>query len=192
MQQASSTPNAESPTPTTTKIDRTPGTTFLPIARVKRIIKEDKDVSLINAEATFCVAYATELFMEYLANEGFAKAKKEKRKTVYYKDLASVVNEVDQFEFLEDVIPQTMPLKAALERRREALDDAEYQGESNQPTRRGDQEETGATEMEATESTDAYDDTTMAEEVAAEVPDVPDTEPSNEIGQESSSMIVEP
>jgi histone H3/H4 len=25
--------------------------------------------------------------MEYLANEGFAKAKKEKRKTVYYKDL---------------------------------------------------------------------------------------------------------
>lgn len=192
MQQASSTPNAESPTPTTTKTDRTPGTTFLPIARVKRIIKEDKDVSLINAEATFCVAYATELFMEYLANEGFAKAKKEKRKTVYYKDLASVVNEVDQFEFLEDVIPQTMPLRAALERRREALDDAEYQGESNQSTRRGDQEESGATEMEATESTDAYDDTTMAEEVAGEEPEVPDTEPSNGLGQEPSSMIVEP
>lgn len=103
-----------------------------------------------------------------------------------------MVNEVDQFEFLEDVIPQTMPLRAALERRREALDDAEYQGESNQSTRRGDQEESGATEMEATESTDAYDDTTMAEEVAGEEPEVPDTEPSNGLGQEPSSMIVEP
>lgn len=36
-----------------------PGTTQLPLARVKRIIKEDKEVSLINAEATFLVAVAT-------------------------------------------------------------------------------------------------------------------------------------
>jgi DNA polymerase epsilon subunit 4 len=40
-------------------IERTPGSTMLPIARIKRVIKEDKDVSLINAEATFCIAYAT-------------------------------------------------------------------------------------------------------------------------------------
>jgi hypothetical protein len=59
MQTTSSMPSADSPTPTSTKVERAPGTTFLPIARVKRIIKEDKDVSLINAEATFCVAYAT-------------------------------------------------------------------------------------------------------------------------------------
>lgn len=39
--------------------ERTPGTTMLPLARIKRVIKEDKDVSLINAEATFCIAYAT-------------------------------------------------------------------------------------------------------------------------------------
>lgn len=39
--------------------ERVPGTTILPLARIKRVIKEDKDVSLINAEATFCIAYAT-------------------------------------------------------------------------------------------------------------------------------------
>ena len=59
MQPTSTIPSADSPTPTASKVERAAGTTFLPIARVKRIIKEDKDVSLINAEATFCVAYAT-------------------------------------------------------------------------------------------------------------------------------------
>ena len=44
------------------KQERALGTTTLPIARVKRLIKEDKEVSLINAEATFCVAYATVSF----------------------------------------------------------------------------------------------------------------------------------
>lgn len=42
-----------------TVTERVPGTTILPLARIKRVIKEDKDVSLINAEATFCIAYAT-------------------------------------------------------------------------------------------------------------------------------------
>jgi hypothetical protein len=60
-------PSADSPTPTASKVERAAGTTFLPIARVKRIIKEDKDVSLINAEATFCVAYATVCSLLWLA-----------------------------------------------------------------------------------------------------------------------------
>ncbi|KAI7852411.1 histone-fold-containing protein [Circinella umbellata] len=115
------------------KQERALGTTTLPIARVKRLIKEDKEVSLINAEATFCVAYATELFMEYLVKEGFTRARKEKRKTVYYKDLASSVSEVEQFEFLEDVIPHTMTLKAALERRKDTLDEG---AESSEPARK--------------------------------------------------------
>ncbi|KAL0082622.1 histone-fold-containing protein, partial [Phycomyces blakesleeanus] len=104
------------------KLERLPGTTIIPLARVKRVIKEDKDVSLINAEAIFCVAYATELFMEYLVTEGYQRAKRDKRKTVYYKDLASTVTEVEQFEFLEDVIPPTLTLKTAIERRKEALE----------------------------------------------------------------------
>lgn len=41
------------------KTERTPGSIILPLARVKRIIKEDKDVAMVNPEATYCVAYAT-------------------------------------------------------------------------------------------------------------------------------------
>ncbi|KAL0080039.1 histone-fold-containing protein [Phycomyces blakesleeanus] len=112
----------ESEATVNSKLERLPGTTIIPLARVKRVIKEDKDVSLINAEAIFCVAYATELFMEYLVTEGYQRAKRDKRKTVYYKDLASTVTEVEQFEFLEDVIPPTLTLKTAIERRKEALE----------------------------------------------------------------------
>ncbi|KAI8967337.1 histone-fold-containing protein, partial [Mycotypha africana] len=101
------------------KNERTPGTTILPLARVKRVIKEDKDIALINAEATFCITYATELFIKYFVNEAFAKSKKDKRKTIYYKDLANTVSDVEQFEFLEDVIPQPIPLKRALELQKE-------------------------------------------------------------------------
>ncbi|KAI7904861.1 histone-fold-containing protein [Cokeromyces recurvatus] len=104
-------------------IERVPGTTMLPIARVKRVIKEDKDIALINAEATFCIAYATELFLEYLVTEAFSKAKKEKRKTIYYRDLSSSVKEIEHFEFLEDVIPPTMTLKSAIEKRKAALNE---------------------------------------------------------------------
>ncbi|KAI9020761.1 histone-fold-containing protein [Phycomyces nitens] len=115
----------ESEQTSNSKLERLPGTTIIPLARVKRVIKEDKDVSLINAEAIFCVAYATELFMEYLVTEGYQRAKRDKRKTVYYKDLASTVTEVEQFEFLEDVIPPTLTLKTAIERRKEALENEE-------------------------------------------------------------------
>ncbi|EPB83762.1 hypothetical protein HMPREF1544_09503 [Mucor circinelloides 1006PhL] len=126
---SSSTPidlSQETPKSTSKHVpERTPGTTMLPLARIKRVIKEDKDVSLINAEATFCIAYATELFMDYLVTEAFSKAKKEKRKTVYYKDLASTVKESEQLEFLEDVIPPTMTLKDAMAKRKEnVLDDS--------------------------------------------------------------------
>lgn len=37
--------------------------------------------------------------------------------------IANTVKEVDQFEFLEDVIPATMTLKAAIGKRKEALHD---------------------------------------------------------------------
>ncbi|KAI8096271.1 histone-fold-containing protein, partial [Halteromyces radiatus] len=103
---------------TNAKTERIPGQCFLPLARVKRIIKEDPEVTLINGEATHCVAAATELFMEYLVKEGFSRAQKNKRKTIFYKDLATAVSQTDQFEFLEDVIPQTMTLEEAYKRRK--------------------------------------------------------------------------
>ncbi|EIE82245.1 hypothetical protein G6F57_002323 [Rhizopus arrhizus] len=112
-----------SQTPEEVKPERQLGTVSFPLARVKRIIKEDKDISLIGSEATFCITYATELFLEYLVKEAYTKVKQDKRKTVYYRDLAKVVKETASFEFLEDVIPTTMTLKAAVEKRKQALNE---------------------------------------------------------------------
>ncbi|KAG2211649.1 histone-fold-containing protein [Mucor mucedo] len=146
-----------------TVTERVPGTTILPLARIKRVIKEDKDVSLINAEATFCIAYATELFMEYLVTEAFTKAKKEKRKTVYYRDLAGTVKEIEQFEFLEDVIPTTMTLKAAIEKRKETLHEEETPAVS--PSKKQKTTEEEEEEEEEEEVIETQDDDEDMEEI---------------------------
>ncbi|KAI9488102.1 histone-fold-containing protein [Zychaea mexicana] len=156
------------------KPERALGSTTLPIARVKRVIKEDKEVSLINAEATFCVAYATELFMEYLVKEGFTRARKEKRKTIFYKDLASAVSEVEQFEFLEDVIPHTMTLKAALERRKDTLNE----DESLEPSRK--KSKTTHSEEEANNNNTSNELRQEDEEVEEEERDEDDEEEEEE------------
>lgn len=98
-----------------------------------------------------------------------------------------MVSEVDQFEFLEDVIPQTMPLKAALERRREALDDAEYQGESNQLTKKSTGEQEGAAD---TESNGMAEDTQMADDDSG-LQNIEQSETSPVPAQDSSDMMVE-
>ncbi|KAI9317649.1 histone-fold-containing protein [Dichotomocladium elegans] len=143
-----------------TKSERVPGTTILPVSRVKRVIKEDKEVSLVNAEATFCITYATELFMEYLVQEGLSRARGEKRKTIYYKDLASAVGEVEQFEFLEDVIPQTMTLKSALERRKDTVQGADVDMDENSMDQPGSgkKHKSDASQADAEDSPASHDD----------------------------------
>ncbi|KAG0297127.1 hypothetical protein BGZ96_007678 [Linnemannia gamsii] len=116
------------------------GTTQLPVARVKRIIKEDKDVQMVSNDAVFLISLATELFLESFTTKAFNLAKIEKRKTVSYKDLATAVTQHDSLEFLQDVIPKTMTLTAAMEKQRAAKEkeemggddeDADQDGEAN-------------------------------------------------------------
>ncbi|OMJ28811.1 putative transcription factor [Smittium culicis] len=87
------------------------GIPLLPISRVKRIIKEDKSVQMINSEAVFLMTKAVELFIRKFANEALNYSKSEKRKTIFYKDAAKVVQNVDSWAFLEDIIPPTISAK---------------------------------------------------------------------------------
>lgn len=48
---------------------------------------------------------ATERFLELLASAAYDHTKNDGRKTVTYKDLAQAVKGIDQFEFLDQVIP---------------------------------------------------------------------------------------
>ncbi|KAF9089981.1 hypothetical protein BGX23_006322 [Mortierella sp. AD031] len=118
-----SSPASKSSSPTGSKsgslyAGKAQGVTVLPVARVKRIIKEDKDIQMVSNDAVFLISLATELFLESFTAKAFNLAKIEKRKTVSYKDLATAVTQHDSLEFLQDVVPKTMPLSAAIEKQR--------------------------------------------------------------------------
>ncbi|OLN87920.1 putative transcription factor C16C4.22 [Colletotrichum chlorophyti] len=89
------------------------GQPVLPLARVKKIISTDPDIGICSNNAAFVITLATEMFIQHLATEGhnMAKAERKPRRNVQYKDLANAVAHHDNLEFLEDVIPKTVPYK---------------------------------------------------------------------------------
>ena len=76
--------------------------TVLPVARVKRIIKLDKEVKQASSDAIKCVSKAVELFLEGLAVGSHAAMRAAKRKGVQYKDLEAFVLRRGKYEFLHD------------------------------------------------------------------------------------------
>ncbi|WWC64801.1 uncharacterized protein I303_107415 [Kwoniella dejecticola CBS 10117] len=97
------------------------GTTIFPVSRIKKIIKADKELDNMSSEAVFMISVATEYFIKHFMEEGYTKARLEKRKIVNYKDMAAVVARSEEFDFLKDVIPQPMSLSEALERRKQKI-----------------------------------------------------------------------
>ncbi|KAL1977371.1 hypothetical protein VTN31DRAFT_230 [Thermomyces dupontii] len=95
------------------------GQTVVPIARVKRIVQQDEDIVQCSSKATFLIAMATELFIQYLAEQGYnvVKSERKPRKTLQYKDLATAVSRIDNLEFLADVIPKTTTYRQFKEKR---------------------------------------------------------------------------
>ncbi|KAL4807832.1 histone-fold-containing protein [Aspergillus unguis] len=95
------------------------GQSSLPISRIKKIIQLDDDIVQCSSNATFVVAMATELFIQYLVEQGHnvVKSERKPRKTIQYKDLATAVSRIDNLEFLADVIPKTTTYKQFKEKR---------------------------------------------------------------------------
>ncbi|KAI0888731.1 histone-fold-containing protein [Annulohypoxylon maeteangense] len=89
------------------------GQTQLPLSRVKKIVAQDQDIGICSNNAAFVITLATEMFIQYLAGEGFNMARTERkpRRNIQYKDLASAVAAKENLEFLEDVVPKTVPFK---------------------------------------------------------------------------------
>ncbi|RWA03511.1 hypothetical protein EKO27_g11594, partial [Xylaria grammica] len=89
------------------------GQAQLPLSRVKKIIAQDQDINICSNNAAFVITLATEMFIQYLASEGLNMAKLERkpRRNIQYKDLANAVSHQDNLQFLEDIIPKTVPYK---------------------------------------------------------------------------------
>ncbi|KAI9291699.1 hypothetical protein K502DRAFT_344469 [Neoconidiobolus thromboides FSU 785] len=91
----------------------------LPLARVKKIIREDKEFKSGSLEAYQLITKATELFIQSFSTDCYNVAAREKRVNVHYKDCASMVSIEDRYEFLSDVVPKPMQFnKVLLEQRK--------------------------------------------------------------------------
>ncbi|PIA14488.1 histone-fold-containing protein [Coemansia reversa NRRL 1564] len=89
----------------------TPGASTLPAARVRRIIKEDKDIAACGSDSLYMITRAAEYFVDSLVRESYEFSRLDKRKTVQYKDMAKAVQSIEQYDFLGDIIPPTVTLK---------------------------------------------------------------------------------
>ncbi|QRV77636.1 Histone-like transcription factor (CBF/NF-Y) and archaeal histone [Ceratobasidium sp. AG-Ba] len=90
------------------------GESLLPIARVQRIMKADKDLPNVTKEAVHTISVATEEFIKRLASEAYHQASRDRRTMVQYKDVALAVKRNPEMHFLEEMIPTAIPAPAAL------------------------------------------------------------------------------
>ncbi|KAF4956640.1 hypothetical protein FSARC_11518 [Fusarium sarcochroum] len=89
------------------------GQNQLPLSRVKKIIAQDPEIALCSNNAAFVITLAAEMFVQHLAEESHTQAKLDRkpRRNIQYKDVASAISHHDHLEFLEDVVPKTVPYK---------------------------------------------------------------------------------
>ncbi|XP_027771182.1 nuclear transcription factor Y subunit C-2-like [Solanum pennellii] len=76
----------------------------LPISRIKKIMKSDKEVRMISAESTILLAKACELFIQELTHRSWLKAQECQRRTLKKIDFFTVLKETELFDFLVDAI----------------------------------------------------------------------------------------
>lgn len=62
---------------------------IFPLARIKKIIKADKDVNLVSADAVNLVSLATEMFLDNFVKKASDISQNEKRRTILYKDFGN-------------------------------------------------------------------------------------------------------
>ncbi|KAG8908431.1 hypothetical protein FRB99_006636 [Tulasnella sp. 403] len=99
--------------------ERVHGSTLLPLARVQKIMRADKELSNTSKEAVFLVSCATEAFVQRFARSINQQAHRESRLTIQQKDLASVVHRSPEYSFLQEIIPLPMPASLAVAKRQE-------------------------------------------------------------------------
>lgn len=97
------------------------GTTVLQLSKIKKIFKTDPEHISASEAAVFTTAVATELFIQYLTEQAALVARSEKRKTVQYKDFSAVVSNLDNLNFLGDLVPKTFSLQKLVEEERVRL-----------------------------------------------------------------------
>lgn len=82
----------------------------IPISKCKKIARTDPEYILTSQAAFAATAFTTELFIQMLAEETCSLAqihKQTKTLRLNYEDLSTAIRNLDKFQFLSDVVPQT-------------------------------------------------------------------------------------
>ncbi|CAH1773407.1 unnamed protein product [Owenia fusiformis] len=87
---------------------------LLPLSRIKTIMKSSPDVTHVAQESLFVITKATELFVQDLAKTIHKKSGS--GKSVSYKDLSTLVDEEENMQFLQDIIPKKILAKDYLDK----------------------------------------------------------------------------
>ncbi|THH21282.1 hypothetical protein EW146_g267 [Bondarzewia mesenterica] len=86
----------------------------LPLARIKKVMKNDPDVKMIAADGqSFPRRSACEIFIAEITARAFIIADSNKRRTLSRSDIAKALNKSDQFDFLIDIVPREEPFASA-------------------------------------------------------------------------------
>ncbi|KAI8892231.1 hypothetical protein BC833DRAFT_612356 [Globomyces pollinis-pini] len=95
--------------------------------RIKAIMKADQDVHNVTLDGVYAVSIATQLFLDLLLHESHQFTTNDNRKKLLYADVANAINDIHEFEFLTEIVPNTMPYDDALNRRAafQAIQDAQ-------------------------------------------------------------------
>jgi len=99
------------------------GQTTFPINRVLSIIKADRDINMVQKEALFLIAKATEHFISKLTQASYVECSRWNRRTIQYRDMAKAIQGSEEFFFLEEVIPLPVTLKDAISRRKRKIEE---------------------------------------------------------------------
>ncbi|XP_076062063.1 U6 snRNA-associated Sm-like protein LSm3 isoform X1 [Oratosquilla oratoria] len=78
----------------------------LPPQRVKMIMKCSPDVEMVTQESLHLITKATELFVQYLAEESYSRGSN--RACVTYEALSDFVHAEDHLEFLKETLPKKL------------------------------------------------------------------------------------
>ncbi|XVF71556.1 hypothetical protein PTKIN_Ptkin12aG0047700 [Pterospermum kingtungense] len=79
----------------------------LPLARIKRVMKSDKDVKMISSETPVLFSKACELFILELTLRAWLQMEEAKRRTMLPCDIARAISQEEALDFLADIVPVT-------------------------------------------------------------------------------------
>ncbi|XVF19469.1 hypothetical protein REPUB_Repub11eG0113400 [Reevesia pubescens] len=88
-----------------------------PMNRIKRIMKTEDSRMALSQDVVFLVNKATEKFLEKFCEDGYNCSVKDRKKSLSYKHLSTVVRERKRYDFLSDYVPEKIKAEDALKER---------------------------------------------------------------------------